>query len=737
MSALAWADALSAQDSGENPAEVADAGAPGAGEPAPDAPPAAPDAPLAASAESAPADTNEPATPPAPPPEPSGSAPTAESLDAVAEMSLEELLTAPTTVAGSRAVTVRESPGVITTITRDEILASGARDLTDVLMLVPGLFMGVDVLGTLGVGMRGLWGHEGKILFLLNGHTLNEMSYLGTQLGARIPVELLDRVEIIRGPGSVRYGGYAELAVVNMVTIQAEPHTRRAYASTNYGQMHHGVGRGNLSAAYSSHSMLVEDLSLSVAGSFGKAHVSDERYHDLWGTSYELNSDGHSFSNRWFDTQVGYRDLSVRYQAEDYRVHSRDGYDVVTDKTYTSQFLSHHLSMQYAWQAHDKLTLTPRFEYHRQFPFRSKVDPLLPYDSYSADELAEFALFEYDRLAERTSIALRGDYQPIQELTLSAGTEYRLDRAQERSYQPAYDDLSQESLYAPDSLTATFYSLAAFAEASTENRWLNATLGARYEYHQQFGGAFVPRLALSKVFGPVHFKALAAQAFKNPGLENINLNPDIERERTTTFELEVGYRVLTNLLVTVNGFDMTVKKPIVYFYDAVQDREGYANRGSTGSRGVESELRYEHPRARVTASYAFYTANHKNDVDDYAVPGHASSLLAAPNHKLALSTHARLVHTIHGNLTGTFMSKRYAQVRVDDTDAPVIAALAPSFLMNLFLEYRELLTPGLTVSAGAYNLTGQKFSYPQPYTGLHASLPAQAREYLVRLSYAY
>jgi outer membrane receptor for ferrienterochelin and colicin len=292
-------------------------------------------------------------------------------------------------------------------------------------------------------------------------------------------------------------------------------------------------------------------------------------------------------------------------------------------------------------------------------------------------------------------------------------------------------------LYTPDSLTATFYSIAAFAEASTENRWLNATLGARYEYHELFGGAFVPRLALSKVVGPLHFKALAAQAFKNPGLENINLNPDVKREQTTTFEIELGYRVLESLIVTVNAFDMTVRKPIVYFYDAVEDREGYANRGKTGSRGAEGELRYEHPRARVTASYAFYTANHKNDVADYAVPGHASSLLAAPNHKLALSTHVRLVRTIHANLTGTFMTKRYAQVRADDSDAPVIAALAPSFLMNLFLEYRELFTRGLTLSAGAYNLTGQKFSYPQPYTGLHASLPAQAREYLVRLSYAY
>jgi outer membrane receptor for ferrienterochelin and colicins len=680
----------------------------------------------------------EPLPPPAalPEPLPAHEAPSEASLDAIAEMSLEELLTAETTVASSRALSVRESPGVITTITRDEILASGARDLVDVLLLVPGVFVGVDVLGALGVGMRGLWGHEGKILFLLNGHTLNEMSFLTTPLGSRIPVELLERVEVIRGPGSVRYGGYAELAVVNMVTIQAEPNSQRAYASGNYGQMHRNFGRGNVSAAYASNSLLVEDLSLSIAGHFGKAHVGDDRYHDLWGDSFELG-DGHAFSNRWFDASLGYRDLTIRYQREDYRVRTRDGYDVVTDVIYDSQFLSHHLSVQYDGHVTDKLTLTPRFEYHRQFPFNAKVDLLLPYESYSDEELAMAGLFAYDRLAERTSIALRGDLEVLDELTLSAGAEYRLDRAVERNYQPAIDDLSVESLYAPDSLTATFYNLAAFAEASTQNRWLNATAGARYEYHQQFGSALVPRLALSKVLGDLHFKALAAQAFKSPGLENINLNPDVKREQTTTFELELGYRVLSSLLVTVNAFDLTVKRPIVYFYDAVNDREGYANRGQTGSRGAEAELRYEHPRARVVASYAFYTARHKNHVDDYAVPGQSNALLAAPNHKVAVNGRVRLVRTIYGNLTGTLMTERYAQTRVDENDAPVISALDPALLLNLFVEYRDFFTRGLTASAGAYNLSGQRFSFPQPYTGLHGALPAQAREYLVRLSYAY
>jgi hypothetical protein len=56
-------------------------------------------------------------------------------------------------------------------------------------------------------------------------------------------------------------------------------------------------------------------------------------------------------------------------------------------------------------------------------------------------------------------------------------------------------------------------------------------------------------------------------------------------------------------------------------------------------------------------------------------------------------------------------------------------------LLNVFVDYRDLITPGLLLGVGAYNVAGQQFSYAQPYTGLHAALPGLAREYLVRLSY--
>ncbi|HEY5947060.1 MAG TPA: TonB-dependent receptor plug domain-containing protein, partial [Kofleriaceae bacterium] len=80
----------------------------------------------------------------------------------ITEVSLDDLLKTDVDVASKVPQTYREVPGVITVITREEIMDSGARDLEDVLMLVPGFSMGVDVEAVVSVGVRGNWGHEGK-----------------------------------------------------------------------------------------------------------------------------------------------------------------------------------------------------------------------------------------------------------------------------------------------------------------------------------------------------------------------------------------------------------------------------------------------------------------------------------------------------------------------------------------------------------------------------------------------
>ena len=59
-------------------------------------------------------------------------------------------------VASKNSVSINETPGVVSVVTYEEIQNSGARDLIDVLNLVPGFDFGMDVTGSIGLGIRGL-----------------------------------------------------------------------------------------------------------------------------------------------------------------------------------------------------------------------------------------------------------------------------------------------------------------------------------------------------------------------------------------------------------------------------------------------------------------------------------------------------------------------------------------------------------------------------------------------------
>ena len=134
------------------------------------------------------------------------------------EFDLEQLVTTPSKV----KFTQQESPGIVTVITDKDIQLQGANDLISVLKLVPGFSFHVDVSGVVGVGMRGIWGHEGKVLFMIDGQEMNELLFGNLALSGHYDVTQIKRIEVVRGPGSSVYGGFAELGVVNIITKSAE-----------------------------------------------------------------------------------------------------------------------------------------------------------------------------------------------------------------------------------------------------------------------------------------------------------------------------------------------------------------------------------------------------------------------------------------------------------------------------------------------------------------------------------
>ncbi len=126
---------------------------------------------------------------------------------------------------------VQKAPAIAASYGRAQIRALGARTVHDVLDVIPGVTVSRDVQGFHRTAVRGLRS-DPEVAFLLNGQPLNNV-YDGRAL-ANLPIENVERIEVIRGPGSALHGTGAFLGVVNIVTVGEDESLRGAASGGSF-----------------------------------------------------------------------------------------------------------------------------------------------------------------------------------------------------------------------------------------------------------------------------------------------------------------------------------------------------------------------------------------------------------------------------------------------------------------------------------------------------------------------
>jgi len=613
------------------------------------------------------------------------------------DMSLEELLNVEITVASKKALTTRESPGVVSIITEEEIKTSGVRDLIDVFQMVPGIYFGTDVSGVVGMGIRGNWGHEGKILLLLDGMEMNELYYSNNEFGNHYDVSQIKRIEIIRGPGASIYGGSAELGVINIITKQAND-INGLNINGLYGKMKKTFARENLSI---SAGKKWNKLSLKINGFVGKGNRSDREYTDLYGTTVGLK-DSSKLNPKSLNFSLNTYGLTLKYLYDDYQTTTSDRLSAI-GKNIDKYFLTHLFDIKYNLKLTDKLSLTPNIYYKYQEPWSSVVQP---------------QLFESQRYYG--NLALNYDANEKVNVNFGCGV-----------FRDVFDNDRDE-------IHRKFFTSFSYLQFLFKTPFANIAAGARVDKHSSFGSAFAPRIGLTKVFDKLHLKLLFSRAYKAPTVGNIvEAKTTTEPEYTNVAEAEIGYQISDNMLLKTNLYDISIDKPIVYIYDAVNQTEGYSNYKSSGTQGIEVEYQLRNRNwGYFNLNYSFYTAAGKNKVEDYAVVGNPNAMLGTPQHKIACNTHFNVYKGFSINPSLVFKGKTNAYYKVDSTGAKM-KTFDSKLLINLFLSYENCLIKGLDLGFGVYNILNKDDEFYQPYSGLHAALPAPSRELIFRMSYNF
>jgi iron complex outermembrane receptor protein len=155
---------------------------------------------------------------------PLSAAPQSSTPHALADASLEDLMNIEVTSVSRKEETLSRTPAAVFVIGRDDIRRSGATNIPDLLRMAPGVNVERIDANTWAISIRGFDSrYSDKILVLIDGRSIYSPSFSGVywdQLD--VPLEDIERIEVIRGPGGTVWGANAMNGVINIITLSSK-----------------------------------------------------------------------------------------------------------------------------------------------------------------------------------------------------------------------------------------------------------------------------------------------------------------------------------------------------------------------------------------------------------------------------------------------------------------------------------------------------------------------------------
>lgn len=618
----------------------------------------------------------------------------------ILNMSLNELMNIEIVSTSKKQLPIKESPGIVSVITEAEIRNSEARDLMDVLRLVPGLDFGSEWDNVIGFGVRGNNATEGKFLMLIDGLQLNETNFGIFPFGNHILIDNISKVEVIRGPGSVVYGGSAELAVINILTKKGKD-LSGLEASTSYGYSDGNTLGYNIQTAYGK--KWKNGLEVSIAAYYGKSNRSNKLLHTLDTTAINYKDSSRIITSN-VNLNLNYKSIDLRFLYDNYLSQNTEVGGSVLFESYIS-------NLSYVFKINDKLSFKPSFNWKIQKPWY--------FVNYNDKRF-------YNTINNRLRSSIEVTYLPTDNISTYFGYENYTDKSRKTLDTVVFASTKKNSL--------SYISNAVYFEFLYNSKFINIDAGARYDYHSEYGNAFVPRLALTKVFNKFNCKALFSKAYKAPTISNIDYNKDIKPERTTVYELEGGYRLSNDMNIVVNFFIISIKNPILYIPNPVTGADYYKNFEKTGTKGFELVYRIKKNWGYTNFSYSYYQKN-KNTVNEYNIQGKNYTYGAYPQNRINILASFNVTSKLKLNSTIDAFGRRYTYIHSSkDWSQAELVSLKNKVVINLNLSYENFLVEGLNASFGVYDLTNQQYEFINAYHGMQNQIPAVGREFMLKLS---
>ncbi len=578
---------------------------------------------------------------------------------------------------------------IITIISAEQIQQNAGRTIAQILNEQAGLSLPgtLSNLGTVpSIYMRGA--ASGRTLVLIDGAPVGDPSMISNEFDLNlIPLNQVERIEILKGAQSTLYGSDAIGGVINIITKGKEiPFVTGALSFGSYG-----TKQGNVQ--FNSN---IKKLNFTI----GLEHQNADGFSSAKDVTNRGNFDKDGYENNSFFVKAKYKfdtlwnlQLSSRKTAYKSAI-DYGGFKDDKDNEFKNATAINGLILQY------KKAKT-NFQIQYQYTTQDRT-----YLNDSIDRT--YLIFENNQYAGKTHFADAFLSAPISKnIQWIVGTDFRYG-----SYNQSYKSISQWGPY-NDAFKDTFqYQNAiytSFLINDNARKWL-LELGARYNNHNRYGNnqtfTINPSYALNEQFRLI---ASISKGFKAPSLYQIGYNDQLKAETSFNTELGVSFRK-EKVFARAVYYNRNIKNGIDYNYIDYN----YFNFIQQKVNGIEIEI--QHPineQHQFSLNYTLMNGEETNqnritttDTITY------NYLLKRPKHSLNLQWHYSINKKWDATLTARYISKRYDVGGYEKPDV----TLAYYTLLNAQLQYKW--NKHLLLFANGQNLLNDQFNEIYGYNAI-------------------
>ncbi|PWK50733.1 TonB-dependent receptor plug domain-containing protein [Pleionea mediterranea] len=578
---------------------------------------------------------------------------------------------------------ISKAPAVATLIRADEIKAMGYRTLSEALESVPGLHVShSSQLYSPKIIIRGISStFNPQTLVLVDGVPITSIVRGDRHaVWGDFPVNSIQRIEVIRGPGSALYGADAFSGIINIITKTAD--------DIDNNQVGVSIGSYNTREAWYLSKYIDGDFKLSLTGEF----ITTDGFDALIDTDIQSSIDalelappasyapgnaslGYKGIDLRFDVSYLDFDLKVGFQDRDNVGHGQGSAGALdpVGRFNSEKFLAnltYNLTKTNNWVSDINLS------YYRSNQKVEKDLLLFPPGAF-------FGAFPEGLIGnpewfERTSVfKSESAYTGFNKNKIALGFGYKVEDLYKVKEQKNFDaflnplgelvDVTDSNeVFIPESDRSSFF-IYVQDEIQIAPDW-ELTAGIRYDDYSDFGSTTNPRLALVwSTSLKLNTKFLYGRAFRAPAFAETLVvnnpialgNPNLSPETIDTFEVAFDYAQSNALKYHLNIYQFKVEDFINFVPDDGAPTATAQNIGQLKGHGFESEINY-----RANDDFRFSLNLSKQTTTDELVK---HDLGGAPDYQVYLSSMWNFYPDSSLNLYSNYVGKR-ARSSLDNRD---------------------------------------------------------------------